>query len=143
MATIKGGTNDGLREALQGVERRLRNASAVRVGFLEGATYPDGKPVAMIAAIHNYGKWPFFTNMIAKKKHEWGPAIRQLLIDNDSDALRTLQQTGEAISGQLRQEIVDTVTPSNAPATIMKKGFDKPLVESGHMLQSVDYQVKA
>ena len=49
---------------------------------------------------------------------------------------------GEAIAGQLRQSIVDTNSPALAESTIRRKGFSKPLVDTGHMLQSVDYEVK-
>lgn len=128
---------------IEAMLRLATNASAVHVGFLQEATYPDGKPVALIAAIHNYGRWPFFTNMIAAKKPEWPAAVAALLVANKYDALSTLQMTGEAITGQLRQAIVDTVSPPNAPATIKRKGFDKPLIHSGHLLNSADYQVKA
>lgn len=136
---ISGG--DKFSKILQGMAGRVSSAQAVKIGFLAGATYPDGKPVAMIAAIHNFGKWPFFTNMIREKSPEWAPAIGQLLVDNDYDATKALTLTGEAVAGQLRQSIVDTVAPPLAESTIERKGFDKPLVETGHMLNSIDYEV--
>lgn len=147
MATVKGG--DKLAQRLSEIAKRFGNASTVQVGFLSGSTYPDGKPVAMIAAIQEYGApragippRPYFRNMIRAKQKEWPPAVAALLKANDYDALRTLQQTGEAIAGQLRQSIVDTNSPPLKPATIARKGFSKPLVESGTMLGSVDYEVK-
>ena len=48
---------------------------------------------------------------------------------------------GQGISGQLKQSIVDTNEPPLAASTIARKGFAKPLVDTGHMLQSVDYEV--
>lgn len=163
MATITGGGK--LKSKLQEIAALIGNASSVRIGFLENATYPDGKPVAMIAAIQEFGApgagippRPFFRNMIAAKKSEWGPAIADLLKDNGYDALRALQLTGEAISGQLRQSIVDTNSPALAASTLRKRGvaagtkYDpanpatygaKPLVDTGHMLNSIEYEVKA
>lgn len=138
---LKGG--DALKAKLAEIARLATNAKEVRVGFLEGATYPNGTPVALVAAVHNFGRWPFFSNMIAAKSPEWGPAMAALLKANNYDALRTLQLTGEAIAGQLRQAIVDTNSPALAPSTIRRKGFSKPLVETGQMLNSVDYEVKA
>lgn len=147
MATIKGG--DKLAQRLSEMVKRFGNARAVQVGFLSGSTYPDGKPVAMIAAIQEYGApragippRPYFRTMIRTKQKEWPPAIAALLKANDYDALRTLQKTGEAIAGQLRQSIVDTNSPPLRPATIARKGFSKPLVDTGMMLGSVDYEVK-
>lgn len=148
MATVKGGEKFAAK--LDAIARTIRSASGVRIGFLEAARYPDGTPVAMIAAIHNYGApragippRPFFTNMIAAKQGEWPKAIAGLLKSTDYDAFRTLQLTGEAVAGQLRQSIIDTNDPPLKPATIRRKGFSKPLVETGHMLNSVDYEVQA
>lgn len=141
MSNIKGG--DKLALNLAELAANVSNASTLRVGFLENATYPDGKPVALIAAIHNYGKWPFFSNMVADKSPEWPKAIGDLLKKNNFDAQRTLGQAGQGIKGQLQQAIKDTISPPNSPATIARKGFDKPLVDSGHMQNTVDYEVKS
>lgn len=144
---VKGG--DQLEARLAEISRLANNASSVKVGFLSEATYPNGVPVALIGAIQNWGApsrgippRPFFSNMIAKKSPEWGPAIGQLLVDNGYDALRTLQLAGEDVAGQLRQSIIDTNEPPLAESTIKRKGFDKPLVDTGHMLNSVGYEVK-
>ena len=163
MATVKGGNK--LSQKLQEMAGALSSASAVKIGFLAGATYPDGKPVAMIAAIQEFGApsrgippRPFFRHMIADKKGEWPKAIADLLKANDYKADVTLKKTGEAVSGQLRKSIIDTNAPPLANSTIIKKGgvhgmvYDpkdpstypaKPLVDTGHMLNSVDYEVKA
>jgi hypothetical protein len=147
MATITGG--DKLKSLLKMLEERMTNASSVKVGFLAEATYPDGKPVAMIAAIQEFGApragippRPFFRNMIAAKSPEWPAAMAALLKANGYDAFRALQLTGEGISGQLKQSIIDTNSPPLAQATIDRKGFAKPLVEKGIMLQAVSYEVK-
>jgi len=50
---VSGG--EKLAAALTRMSRQLARPAALRVGFLEGATYPDGKSVAMIAAIQEYG----------------------------------------------------------------------------------------
>lgn len=148
MAATRGG--DKFEAALKSIAEKASNASLVRVGFLENATYPDGKPVAMIAAIQEYGApsvgippRPYFRSMIAAKSPEWPAAIAGLLKTNDYDAAQTLGQTGEAVKGQLQESIVQTNSPPNAPSTIARKGHDKPLVDSGHMLKSVDYEVKS
>ena len=147
MATIKGGDKLGLK--LGELGKKVASAKVLRVGFLEGSTYPNGTTVATVAAIQEYGAprahippRPFFRNMIAAKKGEWPAAIADLLKANDYDAAVTLKKTGEAVAGQLRQSIVDLVTPSLAPSTIRRKGFDKPLIDTGLMLNSVAYEVK-
>lgn len=145
---VQGG--DKFEKYMEEMKRKLSNgASQVRVGFLSRARYPNGTPVAMIAAIHNWGApragippRPFFSNMIADKSPEWPGAMGALLVANGYDASLTLRQTGENVARQLRQSIQDTNEPPLAEATIQRKGFDKPLVESGHMFNSVDFETK-
>lgn len=147
MAIIKGG---GIFSSfLKGITEGMTKASVVDVGFLGDATYPDGTSVALVATVQEFGSAsrgipprPFFRHMVAAKKGEWPDAARHLLVDNNYDATRTLQQLGQGIKGQLQQSIVDTNSPPLAPATIAAKGFDKPLISTGQMINSVDYRVK-
>lgn len=150
MAGKKSGVSGGnvLKAKLAQIAKSASNARHVKVGFLANATYPNGTPVAMIGAIHNFGApragippRPFFSNMIAAKQSEWPAAVAGLLRSNDYDAAKTLDQAGFAIEGQLRQSIRDTNAPPLARSTIARKGFDKPLVETGHLLNSVDHEV--
>lgn len=146
MATVRGG--DAVKAKLDKLAKALAKPATLRVGFLEGARYPDGTPVALIAAVQNFGApsvgippRPFFSNMVRDKQSEWGPAIAALMVEHDYDAETVLRLTGEAIAGQLRQSIRDTNQPPLAPATIQRKGFSKPLIESSQMINSVDYEV--
>lgn len=144
MATISGGK--GLERALASLARRLDRRVTLRVGFLENARYPDGTPVAMIAAIHNYGApragippRPFFSDMIRDHQGEWPEAIAGLL--RTMDPADALDVAGQAIAGQLRQSIIDTNEPPLAPSTIERKGFAKPLIDTSHMINSIDHEV--
>lgn len=147
MAKISGGV--ALEKALAALAKNVTNCAAVEVGFLENATYPDGTPVAMVAAVQEYGSStmnipsrPFFRNMIREKSHEWGPAVAALLNNNDMDARRALEQAGAAIKGQLQEAITNFEGVPLSPKTIAAKGFDKQLIDTAHMLNSVAYQVK-
>jgi hypothetical protein len=144
---ISGG--ESLARRLNEIAKSVTTAATVKIGFLENATYPDGTPVAMIAAIQDFGApsvgippRPFFRNMVKDKSPGWPDAVAKLLKANDYDAAKTLDMVGQAIAGQLRQSIIDTNEPPLAPATIARKGFDKPLIETSHMINSVDYEVK-
>lgn len=148
MAKVKGG--DRISQKLRDLAAKVGHPATLRVGILEGAKYPNGTPVAMVGAIQEFGApragippRPFFRNMIAAKKGEWPAAIAALLKANDYDGRRTLEQAGQAIAGQLRKSIIDTNAPPLSQATVARKGFSKPLVDTGHMLNSVDYEVIA
>ncbi len=174
----KGG--DRLAEALRGIADKAGRATKVQIGFLEGATYPDGTSVPMIAAIQEFGApsvgippRPYFRQMIDKNKGEWPKMIGDLLRAHEVDGRQTLERTGAEVSGELRESIIDTLSPPLSPVTLMlrkmkadnpdlnvtrstvaearakvAKGDDysgvstKPLVSTGHLLQSVDFVVK-
>lgn len=140
---------DAFEARMREMASMLERPAFVRVGFLENATYPSSLSVPMIAAINEFGApsrgqppRPFFRRMIAAKSSEWPEAIGNLLVANNYDVELTMAQVGEAISGQLRQSIVDLVDPPLAPSTIKRKGHAKPLIDTGHMLQSVSYEVE-
>jgi hypothetical protein len=146
MATLTGG--EGVKKYLESISGKLSNKATLRVGILEGATYPNGTPVALVASIQEFGApkagippRPFFRNAIAKHEAEWPKAIANLLVANGYDLKRTLDLAGQGIAGQIRQSIIDTNEPPLAPSTIRRKGHAKPLVDTGHMLNSVDHEV--
>lgn len=173
---ITGG--EKLEKALADIARKLSNGATVRVGFLEKATYPDGTPVAAVAAIQEFGApragippRPFFRNMIADKSGEWPEGVKGALQAANYDSEKALGIVGAAIAGQLRQSIVDTNTPPLSPVTLMLRKMrsegititkgslkiarerlasgesvggvaSKPLVDTGFMLGSIDFEVK-
>lgn len=150
MATIRGGAK--LEAALSTIAKNVTKASTLSVGFLEGATAPNGDSIPERAANNEFGTpnakhpippRPFFRNMIAAKSPEWPKAVGDLLKANEFDAEKTLGQAGEGIKGQLQQSIRDLTSPPLAESTIKKKGFDKPLIEHGDLLNAVDFTVKS
>jgi hypothetical protein len=146
MATIRGG--DKLALALSQIAKSLSKHETLRVGFLEGATAPNGDSMPLRAAMNEFGTRkiparPFFRNMVAAKSGEWPEGIATALRAHDYDTTKALELTGHAIKGQLQQSIKDTNSPPLAPSTIKRKGFDKPLVQTGDMMNAVDFEVKS
>lgn len=144
MAEIKGGHK--LRQALAKMAAKLKEPGTLRVGFLEGATAPNGDSLALRAFFNEFGTEripprPFFRNMIAAKAGEWPRGIAFQLKATNYDARLTLERTGEAIKGQLKESILDLWTPPLAASTIRKKGFEKPLIEHGDMINAVAWEV--
>jgi len=128
-ATLSGG--EALERKLAEIARKVSRPGTLRVGFLEGATYPDGTSVATVAAINNFGApekgipaRPFFSNMIRANSGGWGDQLVSLLELTGYDATRALGLMGEEIAGQLRQSIIDTMAPPNSPVTnLLKQRF--------------------
>jgi hypothetical protein len=120
----------------------------VKVGFMEGATYPDGTPVAAVAFWNEYGTSsapprPFFRTMIAKESPNWPNVMARLAKESGYDGPRVLGLMGEDIKGSLQQSINDFDSPPLAPSTIKGKGFAKPLIDTSHMINSVDFEVES
>jgi hypothetical protein len=145
MVATRGG--DKADKALAALLKRLSTGEKLRVGFLESSKYPDGTSTALVAAINNYGSAripprPFFSNMVKSKSPGWAAALGSILKATNNDMARALPLMGEGIKGQLQQSIRDTNDPPLAPSTVRAKGFDKPLINTGHMINSVAYEVK-
>ncbi|MFP2409181.1 hypothetical protein ACLEVB_17465 [Enterobacter ludwigii] len=147
MTTFSGGA--ALEAKLAELAEKLGDGKTLRVGFLEGATYPDGQSVPMVAAANEYGDpamnrppRPFFRNMIADKSPEWPHDIAKIAEATGYDAEKMFGLMGEHIKGQLQGSIRDLMEPALSPVTIAKKGFSKPLIETSHMLNSVNYDIK-
>lgn len=144
MASLSGG--DKLEKALAAIAQKAGAAGTLRVGFLEGSTYPDGTPVPLVAAINEYGKAgqpprPFFRTMIAKRAPKWPEQLGKIAAAADFDMSTTLERMGQLMAGQLQKSIRDFTDPALSPVTIARKGFSKPLIDTGHMLNSVSYEV--
>lgn len=137
---------EALEKKLKEIAERVKQSPTLRVGFLEGSTYPDGTSVPMVAAMQEFGtstipSRPFFRTMIAEKSPGWGDAIARIAKKQDFDMQKTMQLMGEGITSQLQESIVRFDGEPLAEETVARKGFDKQLVETATMLNSVAYEV--
>lgn len=142
---MRGG--DKFRQRLTELAAQAATAK-VRVGIIEQANYDgsDGESVAQVAFWNEYGTAtipprPFFRNTIAQHKDEWPKQAAEMLEVNGGDVRQTLADMGEVVKGQIKMTIQDFREPPNAAATVKKKGFDKPLIDTGTLWRSIDYEV--
>ena len=176
MAALTGG--DRLEKVLAQIAENAKGS--VKVGFLAGATYPDGTPVAQVAFWNEFGHGgrfpspprPFFRTMVANDSPGWAVRLGRALTYFDMDAQKALSAMGESIAGELRESIINISGPELSPTTlVLRQRFwtnpqdirfsdvlaaqrdaaegaegaggtqAKPLVWTGHMLNSIDYEV--
>ena len=141
-ADFEGG--DGLKRYLREMAVRLGEGGEVRVGFLPGNTYPTedgGLPVAQVAFWNEYGTTkapprPFFRNMIEDQMPTWATKLGAALRLTGNRVSPALEILGADIAGHLRESIDQLQDPPLAPYTIEKKGFAKPLIDTGVMLRT-------
>lgn len=134
---------ENLLKALENIANGMGNGY-VDVGFMENAPYADGAGVAEVAFANEFGvpskgqpPRPFFRNMIEKEKDTWPEKMARMAGPANYDGEVILGLMGEDIKGALQQSINELVEPKLAQSTIDKKGFDKPLIDTGHMLNSI------
>jgi len=127
----------------------------VDIGFMEGATYPATKegdkplPVAQVAFWNEFGTAtspprPFFRRMIAAEQNHWAKDVTVLSSIHQGNGKKTLEAIGAKIERELQKSINDFVSPALSPNTRKKSakaGFDKPLIDTGHMLNSITSEV--
>lgn len=119
-------------------------------GFQRGEDpYADGTDLVTVAAYNELGTSntparPFMKQSWENHERELKAVCQQALTDisNGGTADRAAAMIGAVGVGIIQQEIVEGEFAPNAPSTIKKKGSDRPLVDTGHMRQSVHYVVR-
>ena len=120
----------------------------VDVGFFSSARYPNGIPVAAVAAWNEFGtkkieERPFFR--IANAENELN-LIRIITTQVDPLTMVITKRIGGLLGvsqqGAVQKSMVDLREPENAESTIArKKGKTNPLIDTGRMNRSVTYKV--
>ena len=134
---VKGG--DKLAATLAALAAKIEKGKALKVGYLEDATYPDGTHVAQVAFWQEYGTTtapprPTFRPMIAAKSSGWGAILAKAMKATHDDSRQALTLLGEVITNQLVESVVETTQPELSEVTLIlrkMKDDDPTLVVNG------------
>lgn len=151
--SIKGG--ERLDRRLRDLSRKIGTGKTLKIGVPKDAKYPDGTPVASVLLWNEFGTTrttegglvqhvpprPVVRPVMAENSRRWGRILADVLLAQNYNVANTLAIMGEGIVGQIKQKIAEIRDPPNAPATIAAKGFDKPLIDTGQMQNSITYEV--
>jgi hypothetical protein len=145
--SVEGGQK--LDRYLRDLAVRLGSGGEAKIGFLEGATYPQdqgGLPVAQVAFWNNYGTVrapprPFFTHMIEEQAPTWARKLGMAARYSGYRTRGALEIVAADIKGHLVESINLLEDPPLAAYTVEKKGFPKPLIDKGVMVRSVAWVV--
>ena len=154
-----------LQAKLKNISKSYASNKQVRAGFLEGATYPDdtrgaasstgddgaasstGTPVALVAAVHEFGApakgipvRSFMRTAIAQNNGKWAEQLARG-IEATGNVEGALGLVGEEMASDIRNSIRDEEFTELKPATVNRKGFATPLIDTAHMVHSVDHEV--
>lgn len=140
-------------KGLKEIRRRLIAATAqhVQVGFFGGQPHPNAPEhtVAEIAAIQEFGlpsqnipERPFIAATVRSTNvgNTLAKSMKRFL--NRTEIVQGVwTAAGIKLVRDMQLVITEFSSPANAPFTVAKKGFDNPLIETGHMRDSVDFKV--
>lgn len=132
-----------------------------KVGWFESAKYPDGTPVAYVASIQEFGSGSipprsFMRSTAAHKRDEWKDNMKKGAdaIANGGETMSSvMEKVGLGAAGDIRKTIATLTEPPLKQATINARlskmadgktvgNLDKPLVETGHMLNTLTNTVE-
>ncbi len=80
----------------------------------------------------------------AHAKGDWfreGQALKEEVVKGKMSVDTALKQMGLRIKAAIQEKIRSMVPPPNAPSTIARKKSDKTLIDTGQLLNSIDYEV--
>lgn len=136
---------DRLRQRLVGDNR------VVNVGVPEGKREEDGTPVAMIAAVHEFGspsqgipERPFLRVAAQRNRQKYVRLNRINLVKilrGQATVDQALGQLGEMAKGDVQTEIRSGVFTPLKEATKKRKGSSRPLIDTGQMVQSIAWEL--
>lgn len=132
------------------------NSESLNVGFFPESRYGpenDNLPVSTVAMFMEEGdpvKYPprpfirmgFLPRL---KTSEYVPVFQQAIksvLDGKATFKQAYTKLGPVMVKGLQNEIISWDTPPNSPQTIEAKGFNDPLINTGKMLESVDFKVE-
>ena len=124
----------------------------VEVGVpANSGSYEDGNSTVSVAVIQEFGlpsknipERPFLRTGVRLAKKSISKAIEQAVKNakTNPEAMDSVLNTiGILAVNSIRQSIEDRIYEANQESTIKKKGSDTPLVDTGHLRQSIIWRV--
>lgn len=115
----------------------------------DGGIRNTDQPLAAIAAIHEFGlggmpQRSFLRSAFDENK----PMINKMgdhIVNSAIKGISTetaLDQLGNVVQGMVQKKIVDGPFVPNSPATIKRKKSSRPLIDTGHLRQSILYVIE-
>lgn len=130
--------------------------ASVKVGWFPSSRYPDGTPVAYVAAIQEYGHTaggiparPFMRTTIQERGPEWRALMAKgakAVAHGKMPMAKLMELLGASAAGASREKIAEITSPALAARTLAARarrgnGSDKPLVDTRYMLPTLTHEV--
>lgn len=140
-----GTQGSGLKKLIAGIDLS-KGVKGYKVGWPASATYPDGQEVAAVALWNEFGvpennlpERPFFRQANKKFSGQAAKLIRKFA-ENGKITKRGNEKLAQRHVSMVKMQIRDLKEPPNTPETIAAKGSSNPLIDTGLMRRTVDYE---
>lgn len=114
-----------------------------------GSIRNTDQPLAVIAAIHEFGLGDMPQRSFLRSAYDENlPVIDKMIQRVANGAVfglgtnAALNQLGNVVQGMVQRKIVDGPFTPNSPATIKRKKSSRPLIDTGHLRQSIRYVIE-
>lgn len=132
---------------MEKLTKSLIGPNLVKVGLPKGSNdYPDGTSVIMVGIVHEFGspsknipQRSFLRSTVESKKRPYKDMFKELskkIVDGEITKKQALSLIGLQVQTDVRDEITDIKTPE------LKHREGNPLVDTGHLRQSITYEVE-
>jgi hypothetical protein len=126
-----------------------RIGSLGNVAARVGVRGEDGEDLVTIAAANEFGtatipERSFLRSTVDEGRAKYAKLLRQAverMVDGVPVPL-AMGVVGETLVGDVQKKIRNRIPPPNAPSTIARKGSDVPLIDTGRLRQSIDYEIE-
>ena len=124
----------------------------IEVGVPEDApNYPDGTSVALVAAVQEFGspannipERSFLRSTIKENKKEYSGLMTKSVkkaYETGKPLKKLANKIGLKAADDVKQKITSLRSPANEASTIKAKKSSNPLIDTGHLRNSITYEV--
>ena len=132
---------------LEKLAKSLRGPDLVKVGLPKGSNdYPDGTSVIMVGTVHEFGspaknipQRSYLRSTVENNKRLYKSMFKKLadrIIKDKITKKEALGLIGLQVQTDVRQKITDIKDPA------LKSRDGNPLIDTGHLRQSITYKVE-
>lgn len=134
-------------ERLDKLAKSLDTKDSVKVGLPRGSNdYPDGTSVITVGAVHEFGsparnipQRSYLRSTIVENKEEYFRIMSSLakkIVGGDLSMQKALHMLGMKLQNDVQNKIEDIKEPP------LKSREGNPLIDTGHLRQSIVYKVE-
>lgn len=142
---------------LERIEKRLKElrGARLRVGVLSNDQHDPDNPIGLaeLAAIHEFGspaanipERSFIRRTFREKRPELLDVVRKVAkgtVKGKITAERGLNLLGAWLAAEVKKTVTDGphIPPPLQPETIARKGSDRPLVDTGRLVDAITWDI--